>query len=60
LDEAIYLSDRVVVLSPLPASVIADVTVPLARPRTHEVLQAKEFNDTRATILSAFKSGGTK
>lgn len=36
VDEAIYLSDRVYVMTPRPGSVAAEVEIPLARPRQHD------------------------
>jgi NitT/TauT family transport system ATP-binding protein len=55
VDEALVLADRVIVMSPRPARIIADVRVDLARPRAHEdarlialrreVLQLLGFDD---------------
>lgn len=47
VDEAVFLSDRVVVLSPRPSRVAEIVTVPLERPREwRSALQAPEFRRT--------------
>jgi ABC-type nitrate/sulfonate/bicarbonate transport system ATPase subunit len=37
IEEAIYLSDRIVVLSPRPGHVIAEMQIPLARPRRNSI-----------------------
>jgi NitT/TauT family transport system ATP-binding protein len=41
--EAILLSDRILVMSRRPATIIADVTVPFGRPRTRDIDQSPEF-----------------
>ncbi|MBX5442824.1 MAG: ABC transporter ATP-binding protein [Solirubrobacteraceae bacterium] len=46
--EAVFLSDRIYVLSPRPATVIREVEVPLPRPRTLETLA-----DPRAARIEA-------
>jgi ABC-type nitrate/sulfonate/bicarbonate transport system ATPase subunit len=59
--EAVFLSDRVYVLSPRPARVVAEVTVPLARPRRLEDVGTPAFVDTEAElrqILSAVRNHG--
>jgi NitT/TauT family transport system ATP-binding protein len=43
IEEAIFLADRVVVMSAAPGRVIDDVAVPLARPRHGDVVYAPEF-----------------
>ncbi len=43
ITEAILLSDRILVMSARPSSIIADIAVPFARPRPEEVLDHPEF-----------------
>ncbi len=59
VEEAIYLADRVAVLSPRPARVVADLTG--ARGRTEsrdEVVSSPEFNRRREALLGLLRSGG--
>ena len=43
LDEAIFLSDRILVLEPRPGRVRELIEVPVPRPRTHDQMRAPEF-----------------
>jgi NitT/TauT family transport system ATP-binding protein len=43
LDEAVFLSDRVVVLSPRPGRIVGDVAIALPRPRHADVEDTREF-----------------
>jgi NitT/TauT family transport system ATP-binding protein len=53
--EAIYLSDRVVVLSPRPGTIVDIVSVPLERPRTAAVKRTREFFQTETQVLGALE-----
>lgn len=44
IPEAILLADRILVLAGRPARVVADIPVPLSRPRTIETLTSPDFN----------------
>ncbi len=44
IPEAVYLADRVVVLSERPGTVVDVIDVPIPRPRTLETLGSPEFN----------------
>ncbi|MFV0375244.1 ABC transporter ATP-binding protein [Microbacterium sp.] len=44
LDEAVFLSDRVYVLAARPGRIVADIDIPLPRPRTPEVQQDDAFH----------------
>jgi NitT/TauT family transport system ATP-binding protein len=54
VDEAILLSDRVLVLSNRPARVLADIPVPLARPRTREIVLTDEFVRIKRAVFDVF------
>jgi NitT/TauT family transport system ATP-binding protein len=50
ISEAVFLSDRVVVVSKRPARVIEDIVVPLPRPRSIDVQETVQFGLLRARI----------
>tara|TARA_R110002096_G_scaffold193995_6_gene376058 strand:+ start:596 stop:1498 length:903 start_codon:yes stop_codon:yes gene_type:complete len=50
LDEAIFLSDRILVLSPNPGQVKEIIEVPLPHPRTSELFLTPEFFATKQRI----------
>ncbi len=51
IDEAVYLADRVVVLTPPPTRVASDVTIDLSRPRDQvETRASRAFAEHRADV----------
>ncbi|CAN5293380.1 ABC transporter ATP-binding protein [soil metagenome] len=44
IDEAILLSDRILVMSARPGQIVASIEVPFARPRVPETLRSNEFH----------------
>ncbi len=55
--EAVYLSDRVVVLGGKPASVIEDLEIPFERPRHVEIGDTPEFNRICAHLRAKIAVG---
>ena len=63
VDEAIFLADRILIMSASPGSIIADLKVDLDRPRDSDVATTPHFvelkreciNFIRAESLKAFK-----
>ncbi len=55
IDEAVFLADRVVVMSPRPGRVREEVSVTLARPRTPEVRKDPWFVSTVADLWETLK-----
>jgi ABC-type nitrate/sulfonate/bicarbonate transport system ATPase subunit len=57
VDEAVFLADRVVVMTPRPGRVRTEIAVPLSRPRTHtDLVAAPTFNALKADVLAALGS----
>ena len=50
IEEAIFLSDRVVVLTPRPGRVAQTYQVPFPRPRSFEIMATKEVFDLSVAI----------
>jgi NitT/TauT family transport system ATP-binding protein len=57
IEEAIYLADRIIVLSPRPARIERDLRVPFPRPRKEELKISPEFLAIRHEIWSLLKQG---
>jgi NitT/TauT family transport system ATP-binding protein len=56
VDEAVFLADRVVVMSASPGRIIADLAVPLARPREPEMLTGDGFNAVKKRCLELIRA----
>jgi NitT/TauT family transport system ATP-binding protein len=57
INEATMLSDRVIVLSPRPAEVIADIAIDLPRPREAAMARSAEFAAAVDAITAALNEG---
>ena len=53
VEEAIFLADRVIVLTPRPGRVAFELKVSLPRPRTRDMIASLGFIEDRATLLQA-------
>jgi len=51
VDEAVFLSDRILVMSPRPGRVVDDLAVNLPRPRTLETLVSPGFTEIKSKVL---------
>jgi NitT/TauT family transport system ATP-binding protein len=56
ITEALLLADRIVVLSPRPATVIKDIRVPFPRPRAASLVREETFMDLSQALLELLKS----
>ena len=60
VDEAIFLSDRVHVMSARPGSIRATFEIDLPRPRSFQILTSPEFTDLKREILALIYSETSK
>jgi NitT/TauT family transport system ATP-binding protein len=58
IDEAVFMSDRVIVMSARPASVVEDLQIDLPRPRSLDVRDTPKFNEYTAHLRARFKALG--
>ena len=58
VDEALFLSDRVLVMSPRPGRVVDDITVALGRPRSLDTLTQPHFMELKQQVLRHLHHGG--
>ena len=60
IDEAIFLSDRVYVMTARPGSIKAEVAVPLPRPRDPALIMSSEFLALRRGLMSLIREESLK
>ena len=60
IDEAIFLSDRIYVMTAKPGSIKAEISVPLPRPRDQEMSNMQEFIALRAELMDLIKEESMK
>jgi ABC-type nitrate/sulfonate/bicarbonate transport system ATPase subunit len=58
--EAVFLSDRVLVLAPRPTHVQREVVVDLPRPRTVEMITSARFAAVEEELLDALRVGSRR
>ena len=56
VDEAIFLADRVLIMSAAPGSIIADLKVDLGRPRKPEIATDEKFISLKKQCLEAIRA----
>jgi len=56
LEEAVYIGDRILLLTRRPSRVADDILVDLARPRTAEVVTDSSFVALKARALQVFQA----
>jgi NitT/TauT family transport system ATP-binding protein len=60
VDEAVFLGDRVCVMSSRPTRIVAEITVPFGKERDLEIVSSQEFFSIRTQVLRAFEEGRNK
>lgn len=60
IDEAIFLSDRVYVMTARPGRIKAEIVVPLARPREPSITMSSEFLALRRGLMSLIREESLK
>jgi ABC-type nitrate/sulfonate/bicarbonate transport system ATPase subunit len=58
VDEAVFLSDRVLVMGPRPGRIVAEIPVPIPRPRDLATLTSEAFMDLKRRVLGLLYGAG--
>ena len=56
IDEALFLADRIIVMSPRPGRILEVIKVPFDRPRPTEIMASAEFGKLKAHCLGLLRS----
>jgi NitT/TauT family transport system ATP-binding protein len=56
VEEAVFISDRVLVMTNRPGRIKDEIRVPLARPRNHQMLSTPAFLEARWRVLESIRS----
>jgi NitT/TauT family transport system ATP-binding protein len=56
VEEAVYVSDRVLVMTNRPGRIKDEIPVALPRPRTHDLVKAPEFVELAGRVLDSIRS----
>lgn len=57
VEEAVYLADRIAVMSIGPGRIIKTFDIPLERPRSEETMETREFIDLQRAVRKAIREG---
>ena len=55
VEEAVFLADRIFIMSSHPGTIVEDLEVPFVRPRDLDLKESKEFNDLEHKILGRLR-----
>lgn len=55
--EAVFLADRVLVMTRRPATIVEDLTIPFARPRPMSIGETREFNEICGHLRTRIEEG---
>jgi NitT/TauT family transport system ATP-binding protein len=55
--EAVFLADRVLVMTRRPATIVEDLTIPFARPRQMAIGESREFNEICGHLRERIEEG---
>ncbi|MGZ3241740.1 MAG: ABC transporter ATP-binding protein, partial [Burkholderiaceae bacterium] len=59
IDEALFLADRILVMSPRPGRIIEEIPLDFARPRSAELVTSPQFTQLKRHCLSLLHSEKT-
>ncbi|WP_333907781.1 ABC transporter ATP-binding protein [Salinicoccus roseus] len=57
IEEAIYMSDRILILSDKPARIAREIEVPFERPRNHDIILDESFTKLKREIYHMLRAG---